>query len=119
MRSGSSLLSRNFYAITPGLYDVAAIEFLYGANATSNTGGNIYTVENWTPEDPLVFRTIVDAGGVDTLDFSNQTRASVINLTPGTFSSIGTYSKAEQEAYFLATYGLSFILPSANLYTGQ
>jgi hypothetical protein len=114
-----SLSLRSFYAVTPGLYDVAAIEYLYGANTTTNTGNTIYTASNWTPEDPLIFRTIVDAGGADTLDFSNQTRASVINLTPGTFSSIGIYTRAEQEAYFLAKTGSSFSLTSTNLYTGQ
>ena len=40
--------------------------------------------------------TILDNGGTDIFDASNFTRDSTINLTPGTFSSLGNYSVDEQ-----------------------
>lgn len=36
VQNGSSISARYFYATTPGLYDVAAMEHLYGTNASSN-----------------------------------------------------------------------------------
>ncbi len=37
--------------------------------------------------------TIVDSDGVDTLDASAETTASIINLSPGSYSSIGTTTR--------------------------
>jgi serralysin len=70
---------------TPMIYDVAAIQFLYGANITTRTGNDTYTFSNTEPE----LKTIWDAGGIDTFDLSNQSLAMVVDLTAGKFSSIG------------------------------
>lgn len=105
-------------ASTPGVYDVAAIEYMYGAITDANTGNTIYSFGDWNPDDPFLIRTLVDSGGIDTIDTSGQTRASIINLTPGTFSSIGIYSQADQEAYFKNLTGLTYTLSDPNLYTG-
>jgi Ca2+-binding RTX toxin-like protein len=72
---------------TPMLYDIGAIQYLYGANNTTRTGNNTYS---WTSNTAFA-QTIWDAGGVDTISASNQTLAATINLTSGTFSSIGPY----------------------------
>jgi hypothetical protein len=69
----------------PMLYDVAAIQFLYGANTSTRTGNDVYTFSNTEPE----LLTIWDAGGNDTFDLSNQTLAMVVDLTAGNYSSIG------------------------------
>jgi Ca2+-binding RTX toxin-like protein len=71
---------------TPMLYDIATIQYLYGANNNTRTGNNTYA---W---NTAFAQTIWDAGGVDTISAANQILAVTINLTAGTFSSIGPYS---------------------------
>lgn len=70
---------------TPMLYDILAMQFLYGANTSYNTGNDTYTFSNSEAE----LKTIWDAGGTDTFDLSNQTFNMVINLNAGEFSSLG------------------------------
>lgn len=70
---------------TPLLYDIAAIQYLYGANMTVRTGNDVY---QWDTDQNFV-EAIWDAGGNDTIDASKQTRRSIINLGAGSFSSIG------------------------------
>ncbi|WP_050779135.1 M10 family metallopeptidase C-terminal domain-containing protein [Lyngbya sp. PCC 8106] len=73
---------------TPMLYDIAAIQYLYGANTTTRTGNDTYS---WNPNTAFV-ETIWDAGGIDTIDAGNQTLDAAIDLTAGAFSSIGPRS---------------------------
>jgi serralysin len=75
----------DFEPTGPMLYDIAAIQYLYGANNNWNTGNNTYKWDS----NAKVFETIWDAGGIDTLDASNQTRAVKLNLNSGEFSHIG------------------------------
>lgn len=70
--------------LTPMLDDIAAIQFVYGARQ-SHTGNDSYTFSTSTQ-----IRAIWDAGGSDAIDATNQTYGCWINLTPGSFSSIGT-----------------------------
>jgi serralysin len=70
---------------TPMLYDIAAIQALYGANNNTRTGNNTYS---WNANQAFV-QTIWDAGGNDTISAANQSLAATINLSPGSFSSIG------------------------------
>jgi serralysin len=70
---------------TPLLYDIAAVQYLYGANLTARTSDDLY---RWNPDQNFL-SVIWDAGGNDTIDASNQTHRAVINLTDGSFSSIG------------------------------
>ena len=116
--SGGGLVSARTNASTPGVYDLAAIEYMYGAITDANTGNTVYSYGDWNPDDPFLIRTLVDSGGTDTIDASAQTRASVIDLTPGSFSSIGIYSQADQETYFGNLTGLSYTLSDPDLYTG-
>jgi len=69
---------------TPMLYDVAAIQYIYGANLSYRTGNDVYTFDSATP----FFRTIWDAGGTDTISVSNFTKGCVIDLQQGHFSKI-------------------------------
>ena len=69
---------------TPMVYDIAAIQYLYGVNNTYHTGTNTYSFDPATP----FFCTLWDAGGKDTLDLSNFTTACDIDLIPGHYSSI-------------------------------
>ncbi|WP_258232724.1 M10 family metallopeptidase, partial [Pseudomonas brassicacearum] len=70
---------------TPMLLDIAAIQSLYGANKQWLVGNNTYS---WAANQS-VFETIWDAGGIDTIDASNQLQAVRINLNEGEFSKIG------------------------------
>lgn len=74
------------FATTPMLYDVLAIQHLYGANTTHNAGNTTYAFN----DHDLFYETIWDAGGIDTFDASDTERRVVIRLLEGTFSSIGT-----------------------------
>ncbi|MCW2249474.1 Ca2+-binding RTX toxin-like protein [Azospirillum fermentarium] len=73
---------------TPMLYDIQAIQYLYGANTSYNTGNNTYSYSNSVE----VMETIWDAGGNDTLDAGNQTLNVTLDLRAGHYSSIGIRS---------------------------
>ena len=99
---GSSAPSYRVYASTPMMYDVEIMEQFYGAD-DDNTGNNTYSFA----VSPETIQTIVDAGGTDTIDASNQTRENVIDLNAGAFSSIGIFSEADQVSYWATTLGVS------------
>ncbi|MEI8186547.1 MAG: DUF4214 domain-containing protein [Chlorobiaceae bacterium] len=69
---------------TPMVYDIAAIQYLYGANTAYRTGNDTYTFD---PSHPF-YKSIWDAGGNDTVNLSNFTTDCTIDLTPGHYSSI-------------------------------
>lgn len=70
--------------ITPMLYDILAIQRLYGANMTTRIGDTVYKFGEKTP-----LQCIWDAGGIDTFDCSSTVSGVTINLADGTFSSVG------------------------------
>lgn len=69
---------------TPMLYDIAAIQYLYGANMSYRTGDDTYTFD---PDTPF-FRTLWDAGGSDTISVANFSKGCTIDLRPGAYSKI-------------------------------
>ena len=75
----------NVYAAGPMLYDVAAIQHLYGANLAYNSGDTTYTFG----DSDTIYETIWDGGGNDTIAYTGS-KSTTVNLAPGTFSSIGT-----------------------------
>lgn len=89
------------YVSSPMRYDIAAAEEMYGVETTTNTGDTTHSFD----VNPTVIKTIVDSGGTDTFDASNQVRANIIDLTPGAFSSIGIYTQTDQIADIRATQG--------------
>lgn len=77
------------------MYDIAAIQHIYGANYTTNSGNTLYA---WSPKTGemfingqgqgapganRVFQTVWDGGGSDTYSFANYTTALKIDLRPG------------------------------------
>ena len=79
-------LGLNGLATGPALYDIAAAQYLYGANTGTRIGDDRYVfASNSTPFSQAIW----DAGGTDTIDASGQASAVSIDLTPGAFSSIG------------------------------
>lgn len=73
------------YASTFMLFDIAALQHLYGANMNHNAGDTVYV----TNADTAL--TIWDGGGNDTIDASHETTDVTINLQDGSYSSIGLH----------------------------
>lgn len=75
----------SFFPKTPMLYDVLALQMLYGPNWNYRNGHDTYS---WAAGS-AVYETIWDGGGVDTLSAANQPRNVELHLTAGVFSKIG------------------------------
>ncbi|MBI2311670.1 MAG: M10 family metallopeptidase C-terminal domain-containing protein [Betaproteobacteria bacterium] len=87
-RVGESLdapVNASLFPQTPMLHDVLAMQYLYGANMETRKFDDTYT---WAV-DEKIYMTIWDAGGNDTIDWSNQSSAALINLNSGQWSYIG------------------------------
>lgn len=80
---------------TPMVFDIAAMQYLYGANNSYHTGDDVYTFDPSTP----FLKTIWDAGGNDTISVANFTMACVIDLTPGNYSDIRMVSAPNPPGY--------------------
>ncbi len=74
------------WIITPMIADVLAIRDLYGTTAI-NSGNTTYSYSSFAGGDPIA-ATIVDTGGVDTIDFSWVSVAQRIDLNPETYSDV-------------------------------
>lgn len=79
---GAGFALNHNYGITAMLYDIQAIQYLYGANMSYHTGADTYSFSK-----NAALQCIWDAGGTDTFDFSACVNAVVINLNAGSFSS--------------------------------
>ena len=80
----------------PLIHDIAAIQRMYGADMTTRTGDTVYGFNSNAGRDsydftktPAPIMAIWDAGGNDTIDASGYATRQVIDLTPGSLSSIG------------------------------
>ncbi|HEX5345037.1 MAG TPA: DUF4214 domain-containing protein [Duganella sp.] len=80
--TGAGFSLHGQYGITPALYDIRALQYLYGVNTTYHTGADTYAFSKTSP-----LQCIWDAGGIDTFDFSACTGTTLIDLRPGGFSS--------------------------------
>jgi len=103
---GNAAIGSKVHITTPGLLDIEAIEHIYGNTGwESHTGDTIYGAGEGGTEEVFdnnyeqirVISDSADAGGGDTIDASSVTadaygRHSIIDLTPGTYSSINTYT---------------------------
>jgi serralysin len=88
----------NGYAQTYMMYDIAALQTMYGANFNTNSGDTTYSwnastgqmsingIGQGAPGGNRVFMTIWDGNGIDTYDFSNYATNLTVNLAPGAFS---------------------------------
>lgn len=90
------------YPSTPMIHDIATIQDLYGADLTTRTGDTVYGFNGNSGNEsfdfvktPMPVATIWDAGGNDTIDVSGFSTPSIINLNPGSFSSVGGYFSEE------------------------
>lgn len=90
---------------SPQLYDIAAVQYLYGANTSYAAGNNTYTYNNTSSG---FLSTVWDGGGTDTFDCSVQSLDCSISLAAGSFSSIGvanTYDSSRASNNVAIAYG--------------
>jgi Ca2+-binding RTX toxin-like protein len=92
-------------------YDIAALQYLYGANFNTNNGDSVYTFSQTTgemfingvgqgaPVGNKIFLTIWDGGGNDTIDGSNYAGGVTIDLRPGEFSTVDPNQLVNNLAY--------------------
>lgn len=71
------------YQTQAAIYDIAAVQYLYGANTAAAPGNDTYTLT------PSTYITIWDPNGTNTLDASAQTGAAVIDMNGGGRSTVG------------------------------
>jgi serralysin len=99
------------FAQTLMMYDIAALQYLYGANYDSNSADSVYSWSPTTgqmfidgagqgaPGANRIFMTVWDGGGTDTYDLSNYSTGVRIDLRPGQW----TTSSAAQLAQLTST----------------
>ena len=95
------------FAQTFMMYDIAALQKMYGADYINNAGNNVYTFSattgamfidgqsQGTPGANRIFRTIWDGGGNDTYDFSNYASELTVDLRPGGYSRLSSSQIAD------------------------
>ncbi|GAA0733508.1 M10 family metallopeptidase C-terminal domain-containing protein [Sphingomonas japonica] len=93
------------YGGTPMVHDILAVQNMYGADTTTRTGNTTYGFNSNAGRDALDFTintapttAIWDAGGNDTLDVSGYNTDQIIDLNPGSLSSIGGVTVEEARA---------------------
>ena len=77
------------------LYDIAAIQQLYGANMNYRTGNDVYRFFRTDTHQ----RTIWDAGGQNTISLANSITDEIIDLRQGTWSTLHGVPQALRIAY--------------------
>ena len=95
------------YPQTLMMYDIVALQEMYGANFSTNSGNTTYRWDQSTgrmyvddaqatsPNGNKIFLTVWDGGGHDTYDFSNYTTNLDVNLSPGAWSIVSTTQLAD------------------------
>ncbi len=81
------------------VFDVAALQAMYGVNANYATGNDTYSISY----DQKTHLMIWDAGGTDTVNVADTTGNSVLDLRPGTLSSIDVRTIEQQIADVLTS----------------
>lgn len=95
------------YAQSLMMYDIAAIQYLYGANYSTNSGTTKYTwspttgelfingVGQGAPGANRIFQTVWDGGGRDTYDLSKYTTGVKVDLRPGAWTTTSSTQLAK------------------------
>lgn len=108
------------------LYDISALQAIYGANTTTHIEDDTYS----TQYSDYKIQTIWDAGGKDTIDLSLTKGSTTIDLHGGTLNSIDVYSlndiiSLHQEGITQPEFRdwistkITEIYNTGNLYTGK
>jgi serralysin len=95
------------YAQSLMMYDIAAVQHMYGANYATNGGNSTYTWNATTGEMAIngtgqgrpggnkIFLTVWDGGGNDTYDLSNYAANLKVDLRPGEWTKTSTAQLAK------------------------
>ena len=93
------------------MYDIAAFQYMYGANFTQVGHNNIYTwsattgtefingVSQGTPVDNHIFETVWTEGASSTYDLSNFSQNQVDDMNPGGWMDFSTSQLADLNAF--------------------
>ncbi len=73
------------YHSTPGLLDIAAVQYLYGVNNAAAGSARSYSFSGSAP----FVASLLSSGSDDTIDISNQSQPCSVFLQPGSLCSIG------------------------------
>jgi serralysin len=96
------------------MLDIAALQYLYGANYNSNATDTVYRwdpasgamsingVAGAAPVANRVFMTVWDGGGIDTYDLSNYANGVTIDLRPGEWTITSDVQRANLGNGFFA-----------------
>lgn len=88
------------------MYDISALQSMYGADFATNSGDSVYRWDPATgqafingvgqgrPGANKIFLTIWDGGGIDTYDFSNYHAGMIVDLSPGGHSLFSSAQRA-------------------------
>jgi Ca2+-binding RTX toxin-like protein len=92
--------------------DIAALQYMYGANYTTNATDTIYSWSETTgqmflngvgeavaPNSNTIFMTLWDGGGNDTFDLQNYDNGVAVDLRPGGFTTLSADQLANNRAY--------------------
>jgi Ca2+-binding RTX toxin-like protein len=111
--------------------DIAALQYLYGADFTTRSGNNVYTWNPLTGEQSIdgvgqgapsgnkILMTLWDGNGVDTYDLSNYGTDLIIDLNPGAFSLFSEDQLANHQAFSGGTAFAPGNVANALLYQGD
>ena len=94
---------------SPMVYDIVALQYLYGANNNFNSDNSTY---RYDPNIPFI-ETIWDSGGSDTIDLSNFVTDNILDLEPGEYSTIVSNNWSMSE-----NLGIAFNVIIENVFGG-
>lgn len=112
-------------------YDIAALQYLYGADFTTNSGNTTYTwsattgqmaingVGQGAPTSNKILMTVWDGNGIDTYNLSNYTVGLNLDLTPGGFSTFDPAQLVDHQAVSPGTAIAIGNVANALLYNGD
>ena len=104
--SGGYTNPKGSYPQSLMMYDIAAVQKMYGANFNTNSAATTYSwspttgemfingVGQGVPAANKIFLTIWDGGGTDTYDFSNYATGVTVDLRPGQWSTASAAQRA-------------------------
>jgi serralysin len=125
--TGAYSMAEGSYPRTYMLDDLAALQYMYGANYATNAGATTY---RWNPatgelaingagqgaaRTNTILETIWDGGGTDTYDFSAYTTGLRVNINPGDWTTTSSAQLAVLGAGHVARGNIA----SAYVYAGN
>lgn len=124
-------IEQTSYPTTLMMDDIAALQYMYGADFTTNSGNTVYTwspttgresingVAQTMPAGNHILMTTWDGGGIDTYDLSNYSTNLSIDLRPGAWSTFSTAQLSHLDQYTTNTHIAAGNVANALLYNND